>query len=517
MRVGVLELLTTTRASSLTQVMGHYLITKQYTSIMPQAVAVWSRQLGHQVFYATYYGQGDPKKLLPDDLDLVFIACYTQTSPLAYALAKLYRKEKTLTVFGGPHAKSFPQDCLRYFDLVVQQCDKAMVADILGGAFQPGSIVSSGRTLTDLPSVEERMPEIKVSSFFRGRRPYLATNIALLASVGCPYTCNFCTDWNNPYVVLSPDQLEEDLRYISRNWPKVKISFHDPNFAIKFDQTLDVLEKIPADVRSPYIMESSLSVLRGPRLQRLSDTNCIYVAPGIESWSSYSNKAGVGTKRGSEKVRLVAEHIEAIHAHVSGMQVNFIFGLDVDEGDEPVELTKEFMRLTPYAWPVVNIPIPFGGTPLYDEYLEKGRILTSMPFMFYYFPYLVTTLKNYDPLTYYRKFKELLVYPATLKMMWRRLRTTPTWAMRFFYTSRYFRKGEQMRRFNRVLKMMETDPQFRAFHEGESTVLPEFYHQEYDRLLGPYATLLSREDRQPVLSPTDQPQPVEGVSTASSI
>ena len=89
MRVGVLELLTATRTSSLTQVMGHYLITKQYASIMPQAVAVWSRQLGHQVFYATYYGQGDPKKLLPDDLDLVFIACYTQVSPLAYALAKL--------------------------------------------------------------------------------------------------------------------------------------------------------------------------------------------------------------------------------------------------------------------------------------------------------------------------------------------------------------------------------------------------------------------------------------------
>ena len=72
-----------------------------------------------------------------------------------------------------------------------------------------------------------------------------------------------------------------------------------------------------------------------------------------------------------------------------------------------------------------------------------------------------------------------------------------------------------MRRFNRVLKMMESDPQFRAFHEGESTVLPEFYHQEYDRLLGPYATLLSREERNPVLSPTDQLHPVEGIPTAS--
>jgi hypothetical protein len=66
MRIGVLELLN--------------------ASIMPQAVSVWCRDLGHEVFYATFYGQGNPKRLLPSDLDLVFISCHTQASPLAYAL-----------------------------------------------------------------------------------------------------------------------------------------------------------------------------------------------------------------------------------------------------------------------------------------------------------------------------------------------------------------------------------------------------------------------------------------------
>ena len=96
----------------------------------------------------------------------------------------------------------------------------------------------------------------------------------------------------------------------------------------------------PRKQGTPYIVESSLSLLRGPRLQRLRDTNCFYIAPGIESWSDdYSNKAGVGRKTGLEKVRLVAEHLELLHSYVSGIQVNFIFGLDTDEGDEPVELT----------------------------------------------------------------------------------------------------------------------------------------------------------------------------------
>ena len=360
------------QATSWKQSVEHYLTTKQYASIMPQAIAVWCRQLGHQVFYATYYGQTDPKKLLPNDLDVVFIGCITRSSALSYALAKLYKREKTLTVVGGPHAKSFPHDCLRFFDLVVTQCDKALIIDILSGAYEPNSILSSNRILNDLPSVEERMPEIKASIFSRGKRPYLATMVPLLTSVGCPYTCNFCTDWDNPYMLLPTDHLEADLRYMSQQLPGVKIAFHDPNFAVKFDQTLDVLERIPQGANNPYVVESSLSLLRGPRLQRLRDTNCSYIAPGIESWTNYSNKAGVGSKTGFEKVRLIAEHLKLLHTYVSGIQVNFIFGLDIDEGDEPVEMTKEFMTRTPFVWAHHQHPRPLWGDPPLRRLLQGG-------------------------------------------------------------------------------------------------------------------------------------------------
>ena len=93
---------------------------------------------------------------------------------------------------------------------------------------------------------------------------------------------------------LALDRLEADLRYLAQRLPGVKISFHDPNFAVRFDETLDVLERATEGKRSPYIMESSLAVIRGPRLRRLGDTSCIYIAPGIESWSAYPAKAGVG-------------------------------------------------------------------------------------------------------------------------------------------------------------------------------------------------------------------------------
>lgn len=144
-------------------------LTKQFASITPQAVAILCRQLGHHVHYTTYYGQADPRSLLPADLDVVFVSAYSRSSGVAYALAKLFGPNHTLTVIGGPHAKAYPADCARYFDVVVKECDKSLVADIVSGQFDHPSVVTSGRPLDEIPTVEERMPEIAASVFRRGR------------------------------------------------------------------------------------------------------------------------------------------------------------------------------------------------------------------------------------------------------------------------------------------------------------------------------------------------------------
>ena len=477
---------------------GNYFLTKQYASIMPQTIAVWCRQLGHQTFYATYFGQKDPKQLLPSDLDVVFISAYTQASALAYALAKLYRSERTLTVLGGPHAKSFPHDSLRFFDLVVRDCDRSLVADILNGIYDPGSILSSEKPLQDVASVEERMPEIRASAFTRGR-PYISSTIPLLSSIGCPYTCDFCTDWDNPFALLPLDRLEADLRYLSTAWPGVRVGFHDPNFGVKFDAVIGVMENIPRRAQNPYVIESSLSLLQEPRLQRLHDTGCFFLAPGIESWSSYSNKAGVGNTSGYQKVERLADHFELLHRYVPCLQANLMFGLDVDEGDEPGELTKEFMRRTPFVWPVINIPTPFGGTPLYETYLEQSRILRAMPLAFYYSPFLVTTLKNYGPIDFYKQLIDVSAYSGSKSLWWQRMRSVSNWSTRVLMSLRAVRVAQRVGEFQTILKMLTTDSQFLAFHEGRSTELPQYYHRMYERHLGPYAALLSLDDRTPVM------------------
>ncbi|MBZ5640285.1 MAG: radical SAM protein [Acidobacteriia bacterium] len=497
MRIGILDVLVD---SPRTWINFAYrgILKKQYASIVPQAVAVWCRQLGHEVAYAAYYGQDDPKRLLPDDLHLVFLSTYTQSSALAYALAKLYRKEGTLTVIGGPHARSFPADCLRFFDWVVLECDKTLVGDLLKGAFKRNSVITSGRPLHDIPSVEERLPEIEISAFARGR-PVWSSIVPLLSSVGCPYACDFCVDWSNDYALLPLDRLEADLSFISSRWPRVMVAYHDPNFGVKFDQVLSVMERMPPPARNPYVMESSLSLLKGPRLRRLKDTRCVYVAPGVESWQAYSEKVGVGGSVGRDRLEQLVARFGELRDHVVGLQANFMFGTDVDRGDEPVELTREFMRRLPFVWPTINIPTPFGGTPLYDRCLAQGRILRSMPFSFYYTPYLVTTLEHYHPVEYYEKLADMYASMTSATMIVSRLLTDAPPTLRALHALRSVAMKKFLSAFRRIRGLLETDLTFRAFHEGRSTALPDYYRRVYERKLGGYASLLSPAERTPEL------------------
>ncbi len=502
MRVGILDILALpTRRTA--ENFYRLLWTKQFASVTPQAISVWCRRLGHETHYATYYGVGQPHRLLPSDLDVVFISCYSQASPIAYALGALYAKVGTRTVIGGPHAKAFPVDCLRFFDLVVKECDETLIAEILSGQFDPGSLISSARPFNDVPLVEERLPELRAAGWFWRKVRSPLTQIPMLASMGCPYTCNFCIDHNNPYRALPRERLAADLRFIAQNFPGTPISFHDPNFAVKFDEIFDVLEAVPERDRLPYIMESSLSILRGDRLKRLKETNCVFVAPGVESWSEYSNKAGVGRQAGAEKVKRVVEHFQQLHENVLYLQANFMFGLDSDIGSEPIELTKLFMDDTPFAWPAINIPVPFGGTPMHDEFMRAGRVLKAMPFGFYYAPYLVTTLKHYDPIDYYEKLIELFVHASTPAMLKRRLASTTSRRIKLLHWSRTVGTRSRITGFVDILEMLRKDRCFREFHEGRTEALPEYYHERYEEGLGDYAHLVSRSDRIPNLDHAD--------------
>lgn len=501
-KIGILELIAYHSPIWWQHMIG-FIERKEYVGVTPQVVSVWCRQLGHRVHYSTYTGLGDPRRKLPGDLDIVFIAAPSHLAPLAYALSKAYRRDGTRTVLGGPHAKSYAWDALRYFDLVVLECDKELVADIIADRYAPGSIVSSEKPYDDTPTIEERLPELKASVFWNGRATGL-TFIPMLSSVGCPYSCNFCVDWNTRYRPLSAERLAEDLRFASTSLPEARLFFYDPNFGIRFDEMLNLFESFPEGHRISYGFETSLSNLRDrSRLGRLSQTNCVAVATGIEAWSGYNNKAGVGNAGARDKMERLAQQIYDIHERVPNIQANFILGVDTDAGSEPFELTKEFWRRSPFVNMTINSPMAFRRTPLYDTLLKQGRILETLPFNFYITPYLTVILKNYDPIAYFEKMLDLQATLAadSLRRILLDCKTTGEQKLVSSYRVFSFRGARAV--FHKMLQRLRSDRQLLAFHLGETKVLPDLYKRIYSSQFGRYAELMPVDDSAPLLEMED--------------
>jgi hypothetical protein len=149
----------------------------------------------------------------------------------------------------------------------------------------------------------------------------------------------------------------------------------------------------------------------------------------------------------------------------------------------------------------VNIPTPYGGTPLFDRYRADGRILTGMPLACYCMPYLATTLRHYDPVTFYRHLVRIQTAITSWSALVRRVASPAPVAIRFAHAVQTLSFGEQAAETRAILRLLETDRGFRAFHDGARVPLPEFYQRHVERRLGRYAELLPRADRTPVLAP----------------
>jgi hypothetical protein len=198
----------------------------------------------------------------------------------------------------------------------------------------------------------------------------------------------------------------------------------------------------------------------------------------------------------------VVDKYREIRRHVPGLKANFLFGTDHDRGSEPADLTVEFIRRLPYLRPNVNTPTPYGGTPLFDQYLAEGRVLRQLPLAFYCAPYLATTLKHYDPPAYYRLLPGIHGAATSLRALVRRVGAVNALGVRLAHLSQILSYRTQLREMRPVPSMLEGDRQFRAFHDRRPVPLPEFYHRRFEHRLGRYAGLLSRAERTPVLEAT---------------
>ena len=110
----------------------------------------------------------------------------------------------------------------------------------------------------------------------------------------------------------------EDLRFLLTRFKRPLVAWHDPNFGVRFDDYLDMIEDAVLPGSIDFVAESSLSLLTEPHLKRLKRNSFKGILPGIESWFALGDKSKTGALLGMAKVRQVSEHVNLILRHACG-------------------------------------------------------------------------------------------------------------------------------------------------------------------------------------------------------
>jgi len=491
LRVGILDLITNKTDDAWLE---RRVMLPNFATIMPQAVAVWAEELGCEVFYETYTGREDLSRTVPSDIDVLFVSCFSRASYLGYAIARQYRAGGTVTVLGGPHARSFAAHASPYFDYICKLTDKETIRTILASPERhPRAVVLDAPAQpTELPTVKQRVRFIDHNLGKNVARRFVRT-VPMIGSVGCPYACHFCVDAVVPYKTLPYAQIVEDLRFIaSRYGSDTLVFWHDPNFGVRFDEYMAVIAESGAGLM--HGGETSLSLLGDEHLKEMKKNRWVVQVPGIESWNGFSDKGGSGRTTGLEKVRRVADHVNRVLSYVPYVQTNFVLGLDDDAGDEPFELTKAFVDLAPGAFPGYSILTDFRNAPLSDQLGAEGRTI-SVPH-----PFLDNTsafnvrLRNYSLADFYERLIDLQRHTWNARAIYRRLRAN---SHRYVKVTNFGRAitegGWRWSYFERMKQLVARDPSFLRHYEGQQAEPSQYFFDQTKRNLGRMADWLPPE------------------------
>ncbi len=446
-------------------------------SIMPQVIGVWCQQLGHDVTVVCYTGFENLLEELPSTLDVLFIGAFTEAAHTAYSLSNLFRTRGAVTVLGGPHARCYPEDAQRYFDYVLGFTSRETLLEVLQDCSQHrplGVRISAQRQPLELPGIRERWPFIEATL----KKTRFLKMVPMIGSLGCPYTCSFCIDANVPYQPMGFEQLKDDLRFLRTKFRRPLVAWHDPNFGVRFDDYLDMIEDAAPPGSIDFAAESSLSLLSEPHLKRLQRNGFKALLPGVESWFALGGKSKTGALQGFDKVRQVSEHVNLILKYVPYVQTNFVLGLDSDEGDEPFELTKRFLDLTPGAFPGYSLLTAFGrAAALNLDYQMANRVL---PFPFHFLnnnQAMNVKPRNYDWQAFYDRVIDLMKYTFSTRAIARRFCSTGGMTSRWLNLVRSISTEGfgRLKYYTEIRRRLETDRQFAPYFAQESDKLPEFY------------------------------------------
>ena len=308
----------------------------------------------------------------------------TATTPLArdaYRIADRCREIGLLTVMGGVHASTLPQEALQHADVVVVGEGEIAMLDIVKGGIASGIVTRPYiRDIDRVPPPARHLMQMDFYLRSKDRIPgtYLyfvpqgARVAAILTSRGCPYSCIFChNSWRGtPYRSHSPERVISEIRRLIREYRIGYLFFIEDNFFADKGRVTKICEMMIAEgIRLAWGANARVDGVDPGILQVAKRAGCKQVTFGFES--------------GSQKVLDVLNKKTTVEQNMRAIELCNKVGIipqgtvmvgNPTETVEDVRETQQFLRQAKIQSVGVCITTPYPGTVLWDWCREHNLV-----------------------------------------------------------------------------------------------------------------------------------------------
>jgi anaerobic magnesium-protoporphyrin IX monomethyl ester cyclase len=192
----------------------------------------------------------------------------------------------------------------------------------------------------------------------------------MYTSRGCPFNCTFCTVAGTPWKFRSAGSVIKELRFLKKEYNIKLISFFDETFTVDRQRTLDICRSIVKDdIDIKWYCNTRANLLDEELIRTMASAGCRGISLGIESGSQKildTVSKGIDLEEARTVINLCKKN---------GIKVlcSFIIGLP-GETWSTVEETIKFVKSSLPTGVQFNVAVPYPGTRLYEQALNKGLL-----------------------------------------------------------------------------------------------------------------------------------------------
>lgn len=307
-----------------------------------------------------------PLKHLLKDTDIFCLSLMTSNAPRGYELADIIHKHSNARVImGGMHPTWLPEEALQHADQVIVGEGEKVILDVVEGRLN--TRIVQGISLTNVD--EAPFPDYSIL-----KTPCVAANV--ISTRGCPYRCTFCTTSRMfaPYRQRSVDNVIDEIRMYKQMGFRY-LNFEDDNFTADKERAKDICRRMIAEhltFKESFFFGRTDLANDAELLQLLHDAHLTRVLIGIESL----NQNALDEIHKGQNIEDIRKAGAACEKYKIRMIASIVLGLDEDtkkDMDRSVAFAKSIhaYQLQP------AILTPFPGTPVYDQFCQDHRMITS--------------------------------------------------------------------------------------------------------------------------------------------